>query len=109
MNAQVTNTSCFTSLEFETDNINGLKFNTTGTDTLIWGANGDDTYVGYHVRNRAKFVLDWETGKANFGDALEPADDDNDDSTSGSSSLGTWKSSVLTGMGLVSAAIYLGL
>ena len=55
---------CHTDLTFEVDAINGKGFNFDGVDTLIWGANSEDYFVGYHGRtNRMIFDLDWGTGE----------------------------------------------
>lgn len=64
--ADVNATECFTSLIFETDRINDKLFNTSGSDEIIWAANGDDYFVGHHSRNRARFSVHWQTGKAAF-------------------------------------------
>lgn len=77
--ATVETTECFTVLNFETDNINGIAFNVTGTDELIWAGNGVDHFMGYHLRNRARFTVHWNTGKAYFG-ALKTDDDSKKDS-----------------------------
>jgi len=54
---------CFTSMSFSTDEISGWKLNLSGTDSLIWGANGADSFVGYHGRpNRGKLTVDWALG-----------------------------------------------
>jgi len=53
-----------TGLLWETDNINGKKFNMSGFDDLIWGGNSKDYHVGYHGRgNRARFYINWVTGE----------------------------------------------
>jgi len=55
---------CYTDLTFEVDAINGKGFHFDGVDTLIWGANSEDYFVGYHGRtNRMIFDLDWGTGE----------------------------------------------
>lgn len=56
-----------TSMTWETDNINGKKFNMTGFDDLIWAGNSKDYHVGYHGRgNRARFYINWVTGEGMF-------------------------------------------
>ena len=62
--------NCFTSLEFELDGIFESKFNLDGSDVVMWAANTDDYFVGYHSRNRAIFTVDWSSGKAEFGKEL---------------------------------------
>ena len=37
-----------------------------GTDILIWGANPQDKFAGYHGKHRAKFEVEWSTGKASI-------------------------------------------
>ena len=63
----VESTDCFTALTFETDHINGVKFNLDGTDELIRASNSEDYYVGYHGRlDRTRFTLNWKTGEMSF-------------------------------------------
>jgi len=58
---------CATSMTFETDNINGKKFNMAGMDSMIWAGNSMDYYVGYHGHgNRARFNINWKTGEGEF-------------------------------------------
>jgi hypothetical protein len=64
-NAAVMSTDCFTAISFESDNINGKKFNIEGSDEMIWGGNGEDHFMGHHGRlNRARFTVEWSTGVA---------------------------------------------
>ena len=65
---------CFTSFKFEADGINSRSFNTDGTDSLLWAANGNDKFAGYHLRNRARFVVNWSTGEASIykKEVIEP-------------------------------------
>mmetsp|Transcript_448 Transcript_448/g.820 ORF Transcript_448/g.820 Transcript_448/m.820 type:complete len:485 (-) Transcript_448:22-1476(-) len=63
ISASVESTECFTAILFESDNINGQKFNVEGTDEMIWAANSADHFVGYHGPfNRARFTIDWSNG-----------------------------------------------
>jgi len=78
-NADVQSTACFTALTFEMDNINGLKFNTSASDLMIWAGNGEDHFMGYHSQNSAGFSVEWSSGEAYFGTVQES------DATSGSS------------------------
>jgi hypothetical protein len=55
-------TDCFTKMDFNISGIAGRAFNLTGTDNLIWGANGVDYFAGYHLANRARFLLNWSNG-----------------------------------------------
>merc|ERR1712021_258890 len=65
MNVVVTDYA--TALTWETNSINGKKFNMTGFDDLIWGGNSKDYHVGYHGRgNRARFYINWVTGEGKF-------------------------------------------
>ena len=55
---------CHTDLTFEVDAINGKGFNFDGVDTLVWAANSQDYFVGFHGRtNRMIFDLDWGKGE----------------------------------------------
>merc|ERR1711862_1071336 len=57
-------TACFSAMTFTTDSINEIPFNITGTDNLIWAANGKDYYIEYHGGDqRDNFYIDWATGK----------------------------------------------
>lgn len=73
---------CFTALTFKTKNINNIKFNTDGTDDLVWSANGQDSFCGYHGRggegqagDRDRFAVEWKTGKVYFPLAEEYQDE----------------------------------
>ena len=59
----VDSTPCFTSLTFKTSTIGAKSFNLTGSDELIWGANGVDFYAGYHGNSRGRFAIDWASGE----------------------------------------------
>lgn len=67
---------CFTSFSFVADGINSIPFNTTGSDTMLWAANTEDAFAGYHKLNRARFEVNWATGEGGF--VVDPDDDDND-------------------------------
>jgi hypothetical protein len=58
------NDECFTSFTFEADGINSKMFNLEGKDTMLWAGNTMDKFAGYHSKNRAKFEVEWATGKA---------------------------------------------
>mmetsp|Transcript_1934 Transcript_1934/g.4153 ORF Transcript_1934/g.4153 Transcript_1934/m.4153 type:complete len:746 (+) Transcript_1934:136-2373(+) len=75
---EVESTECFTALTFKTNSINDTKFNVTGMDTLLWGSNNQDTFVGYHGRgalqedgtragDRDTFYINWVTGEGGIG------------------------------------------
>eukprot|EP00588_Corethron_pennatum_P008873 CAMPEP_0194275272 /NCGR_PEP_ID=MMETSP0169-20130528/8158_1 /TAXON_ID=218684 /ORGANISM="Corethron pennatum, Strain L29A3" /LENGTH=766 /DNA_ID=CAMNT_0039018695 /DNA_START=35 /DNA_END=2332 /DNA_ORIENTATION=+ len=75
---EVESTECFTALTFKTNNINDIKFNVTGMDTLLWGSNNQDTFAGYHGRgalqedgtragDRDTFYINWVTGEGGIG------------------------------------------
>ena len=70
---------CFTALMFETDHINDEMFDIDGSDDLIWAANKDDYFVGYHGPfNRARFTVEWKTGNISFfGEKDEDGHDGN--------------------------------
>jgi hypothetical protein len=56
-------TDCFVSLLFKVDSINGIPFNVTGTNSMIWAANPTDYFAGYHGNvTRSRIVLDWSNG-----------------------------------------------
>ncbi len=76
-------TPCFTALSFETDNINGKAFNTTGGDEIIWAANGADHFMGYHGRNRGRYTIEWSTGKVSQKGSNDSEDHDNHDDNHG--------------------------
>lgn len=80
--AQVEYDGCFTSISYNLDNIGGEAFNVTGKDHLLWAGNSVDRYVGYHLKNRAIFTVEWSTGKAYFGREEEKVD-----TSSGATSL----------------------
>lgn len=51
---------CYTSMAFSTTAISGWNLNLTGSDTLIWGLNVADAFVGYHgSENRGIIEVDW--------------------------------------------------
>ena len=96
--AEVEVTECYSSLLFNATSISGQPLNVTGTDDLIWAANGVDYFAGYHGRNRARFVVDWVGGtgrvvlqeeppvpaaapKSDDHDADHDADHDHDEDT----------------------------
>lgn len=73
--ADVEDTGCFTALTFESDHINGLKFNVNGTDEMIWGGNSNDIWMGYHGHaHRSRFTVDWNTGEMSFFGMGPPAE-----------------------------------
>jgi hypothetical protein len=59
---EVTSNDCFTALTFQASSIYDQSFNLTGTDELLWAANGENYYVTYHGSNRGRFAIDWTTG-----------------------------------------------
>ena len=63
MVSSIEETDCFTSFSFSTEAINGVSFNVNGVDELIWGANANDTFAGYHS-SRGRFSIDWSTSEA---------------------------------------------
>lgn len=66
--AQIVEEDCFTALEFETSAINGEQFNVSGSNAMMWAANDNDGWMGYHSHaNRGIFTVEWATGKGNFG------------------------------------------
>lgn len=81
---QVETTDCFSAMTFKTSSIYTQSFNLTGSDELIWAANGKDYYMGYHGQARGRFAIDWPTGKVTVAkvddDEFQP--DGGDDTTS---------------------------
>jgi len=79
----VQETECFTALTFETNNINNIKFNISGTDDMIWAGNKVDSFCGSHGRgqdgrgDRDRFVVEWKTGKAWYPEEVEEEEDVN--------------------------------
>ncbi|KAL7541117.1 hypothetical protein ACHAXR_010646 [Thalassiosira sp. AJA248-18] len=97
-------TDCFTAITFESDHINGKKFNFTGTDEMIWAGNGNDAYMGYHgYGNRKRFTIDWMNGDVHNGhdhgshDHVHSSDDHGSDDGDGVNKMndGSIKSIVL--------------
>jgi hypothetical protein len=82
--ADIESTECFTALTFESNGIHDIGFNSSGTDTLLWAANGVDYFAGYHQHNRAVFTVEWSTGKASFGKILNVTDASSDDTSAAS-------------------------
>jgi len=62
-------TECFTAMTFRVGEIQGQKFNLSGTDQLVWAANGIDSYVGYHGAARGRFSIDWPTAAGTYLDS----------------------------------------
>jgi hypothetical protein len=86
-------TDCFTELTFDTSTIYDQKFNLSGTDHLIWAANSQDYFAGYHAA-RGKFEVNWSAGPMDDGEG----DDGEVQGTSGSPFRGSV--AILLGMAL---------
>jgi hypothetical protein len=98
----VESTECFTALTFQATSINGIPFNLEGTDELIWAANGQDFFAGYHgPDDRSRFSIDWSTGEAlaNTGETAPPPTEEGDPVETSSGSFYASK----TGIALVAA------
>jgi hypothetical protein len=54
---------CFTAMHVTASNIKGQAFNFSGTDDMLWAANGEDYFMMYHGANRGRFSIHWPTGK----------------------------------------------
>jgi len=87
---KIETTSCFTAISWNTDNINDIKFNTGGTDDLIWAGNLQDSFCGYHGRgdeegpgDRDRFIVEWATGRAWFLIEMEQVAVDDADKVNG--------------------------
>lgn len=90
----VETTECFTALTFQLSSINSKAFNLTGSDELLWAANGVDYYVGYHGNHRGRFSIDWPSSEVhthNHTHDEEGADGHNETSTDGGSSAANSK------------------
>jgi hypothetical protein len=53
---------CFTSISFRTAGIFNRTFNISGTDRMIWSANGEDMFAGYHGTSRGIVLVEWSEG-----------------------------------------------
>jgi len=97
-----------TSMTWETDNINGKKFNMTGFDDLIWAGNSKDYHVGYHGRgNRARFYINWVTGEGMFWtDEDDEEVDEHVHGHHGHGAEGESAGSYLSGFSTVFAAVF---
>lgn len=61
----VEETPCHTALTFQKTGIYNKKFNLDGWDDLVWAANDQDSYAGYHGREtRGRFQVNWATGES---------------------------------------------
>lgn len=68
----VEETDCFTAMTFNTAGIFNTTFNISGSDTLIWAANGWDMFAGYHTREaRGVIDVEWKTGKVTLDEKRE--------------------------------------
>ncbi len=87
VNAQVEYDGCFTAITFELDSINGKTFDLDGKNHMLWAGNGLDSFVGYHLHNRAIFTVEWANGKAYFGkeEQVHDSHDDHDSHDHGDS------------------------
>jgi hypothetical protein len=66
---------CFTSMTFTTAGIFDRAFNVSGTDAMIWAANGEDMFAGYHGESRGVAYIEWSEGVATFKQDEEETDD----------------------------------
>ena len=73
----VTTGDCLVPLNFESDNINDIKFNVSGTDDLVWASKNADTFCGSHGWGQDgrgdidAFTIEWKTGKGWFAPEME--------------------------------------
>ena len=105
--ADVEESGCFTALTFESDHINGLKFNINGTDEMIWGGNSNDIWMGYHGHtHRSRFTVDWSTAEITFfGMPMETVAESDGQKVEGSD--GSMKSCVVGIISLAFASLVL--
>jgi hypothetical protein len=91
-------TECFTALSFDTPYMYDRKFNVTGTDHLIWAANGVDYFASYHTA-RGHIIIHWPTGVAttngNGGDHDHDDDHEEGGTATGPTSLATTRSAAV--------------
>ena len=71
---------CYTSLYFEVKSIAGANINLMGKDTFIWAANRNDTFMGYHGKDRGNFTIDWK-------ESVTESDEKKTSGTSGATSV----------------------
>lgn len=121
----VTSNDCFTAMTFTTDSINDIKFNLTGTDRMVWAANGQNLYCEYHGRgrdtdagDRDHFVVEWGTGKAWFSSAetmevVEASTDEeseaskaSEESSASTNLMRRWLGSIGYGLGIIAFGIF---
>jgi hypothetical protein len=76
---QVQETECFTSMTFQTAGIFDQAFNVTGTDRMIWAANGVDMFAGYHGDSQGILLVEWATGTVTLVEHDHEEDEDHDD------------------------------
>jgi hypothetical protein len=73
---------CFTFMTFQTTGIFNRTFNLSGegggTDRMIWSANGEDSFAGYHGSSRGVLFVNWSAGTVELKDE-KPAEEDNHD------------------------------
>ncbi|KAL3914089.1 MAG: hypothetical protein SGARI_000314 [Bacillariaceae sp.] len=55
---------CFTSMTFTTAGIFDRSFNVSGMDAMVWAANGEDMFAGYHGDSRGVVYVEWDQGVA---------------------------------------------
>lgn len=55
---------CYTAMTFEhVTEIAGFPLDLDNSNTMIWGANDEDTFVQYHGANRKVFSVDWNNSE----------------------------------------------
>lgn len=70
---------CFTAMSFKQSSIGKYTFNLTGSDELIWAANGQDYFVQYHgPEARGRFAIHWPTGEVKMADHEHEDGDDHE-------------------------------
>lgn len=87
---------CFTAITFKASGIHDKVFTLDGTgmDELIWAANAEDYFVGYHgPLNRGRFAVNWLNGEATVNGAPvennRPKDEDSSDASKKQSTIMT--------------------
>ena len=85
---------CYTALYFEVKSIAGKSINLMGEDEFIWAGNRNDTYMGYHGRDRGNFTINWKEsvgGSSSSGGTSNGAS-----TTSGAASIGMMMGGIMS-------------
>eukprot|EP00934_Nitzschia_sp_Nitz4_P003513 Nitzschia sp. Nitz4//scaffold195_size40117//37913//40184//NITZ4_007582-RA/size40117-snap-gene-0.11-mRNA-1//-1//CDS//3329540383//3503//frame0 len=81
----VEETDCFTSMTFDTAGIYDMAFNISGSDEMIWAANGVDSFAGYHGSARGIISIAWSEGSVTLEDGTVVGESTEDTPSDGKS------------------------